>query len=95
MSGTGRGGESFTQMAHMTHSSREIPGMQDPSTLRSRGKRMLELATRAYCERHYDFARLLTQLATEVFARAKDAEDSYAACAIRVDASGRPLRRRR
>ena len=26
---------------------------------------MLELATWAYCEQHYDFARLLTQLATE------------------------------
>jgi hypothetical protein len=82
-------------MAQMTHLSREIPGMQDPETLRTRGKRMLELATRAYCERHYDFARLLTQLATEVFARAKDAEDSYAAYAIRVGASGRPVRRRR
>jgi hypothetical protein len=79
----------------MTHSSREMPGMQDPKTLRTRGKRMLELATRAYCERHYEFARLLTRLATEVFARAKDAEESHAACAIRVDPSRRLVRHRR
>ena len=82
-------------MAQMTHSPRKMPGMQDPKTLRNRGKRMLELATRAYCERHYDFARLLTQLATEVFARAKDVENSCAAYAIRVDASRRPGRHRR
>jgi HEPN domain-containing protein len=81
-------------MAQMTHSSGELPGIQDAKRLRTRGKRMLELATRAYCERHYEFARLLTQLATEVFARAKDAEDSYGPSAIRVDASGRPLRHR-
>jgi hypothetical protein len=67
--------------------------MQDANTLRRRGKRMLELATRAYCERHYEFARLLTQLAKEVFARAKDAEDSCAA--VRLDVSRRPLRHRR
>jgi hypothetical protein len=87
-------------MAQMTHSSRETSGTHDPKTLRTRGKRMLELATRAYCERHYDFARLLTRLvltrlAGEVFARAKDAEDSYAACAIRVDPSRRLVRHRR
>lgn len=33
---------------------------RDAEQLRNRGKRMLELATRAYCEQHYDFARLLT-----------------------------------
>ena len=82
-------------MAQMTHSSGETSGKHDPKTLRIRGKRMLELATRAYCERHYDFARLLTRLAGEVFARAKDAEDSYAACAIRVDPSRRLVRHRR
>jgi hypothetical protein len=37
---------------------------------------MLELATRAYCEQHFDFARLLTQRATEVFAHARDVEGS-------------------
>jgi hypothetical protein len=93
MSGTERRLTVFTQMAQMTHSSPEMPGMQDADRLRARGQRMLELATRAYCERHYDFARLLTQLATEVFARAKDAEDSNAA--IKVDASRRPLHHRR
>jgi hypothetical protein len=81
--------EFVAQMAQMTHSTRELPGMQDAKTLRARGDHMLELASRAYCERHYDFARLLTQLATEVFARAKDVEASYAPCAIR------PPRRRR
>jgi len=82
-------------MAQMTHSTRKLPGMQDANTLRMRGERLLELATRASCERHYDFARLLTQLATEVFARAKDVEDTYAACAIPLDASRRPMRHRR
>jgi hypothetical protein len=72
-------------MAQMKHSSREGPDMPDAKTLRTRGKRMLELASRAYCERHFGFARLLTQLA----------EESYAASSIRVDASGRRLRHRR
>jgi hypothetical protein len=44
---------------------------------------MLELATRAYCEQHYDFARLLTQPATEVFAHARDVEESHALSVIR------------
>jgi hypothetical protein len=79
----------------MKHSSHERAGMPDAKTLRTRGERMLELASRANCERHFGFARLLTQLATEVFARAKDVEESYAACSIRVDASGRRLRHRR
>jgi hypothetical protein len=79
----------------MMRSSDEIPGMLEAATLRTRGKRMLELATRAYCEHHYDFARLLTRLAAEVFARAKDVEESYAPRAIPVGASGRPVRHRR
>jgi hypothetical protein len=45
---------------------------------------MLELATRAYCEQHYDFARLLTQLATEVFAHGRDVEESDPLCAAPV-----------
>jgi hypothetical protein len=77
----------------MTYSG-ESPMTDDASKLRTRGKRMLELATRAYCEQHYDFARLLTQLATEVFAHAKDVEKSYAPCAVRVDSSRRPGRHR-
>jgi len=42
----------------------------DAQRLRARGRRMLELANRAYCEEHYDFARLLTLLATEAFEHA-------------------------
>ena len=68
--------------------------MQDAKTLRTRGERMRELASRAYCERHYGFARLLMQLAMEVFARARDVEEPYAA-SIRVETSGRRLRHRR
>ena len=84
-------------MAQMTHSSREKPGMQEAKTLRSRGRHLLELATRASCERHYDFARLLTRLAMEVFARAKDVEESdvdesYAP--IHVNVSRRSARHR-
>jgi len=56
----------------------------DAGQLRVRGKRMLELAARAYCEQHYDFARLLTQLATEVFAHARDVEGSRALCPAAV-----------
>lgn len=52
----------------------------DATQLRTRAKRMLELATRAYCEQHYEFARLLTQLATEVFAHARDVEASCGLC---------------
>src|SRR5215472_6945966 len=62
-------------VTQMTHSSR-MPGTNDASKLRARGKRMLELATRAYCEQHSDFARLFTRLAMEVFAHAKDVEKS-------------------
>lgn len=69
--------ELLTQMNQMTNRPSEM-ARSDASRLRTRGKRMLELATRAYCEQNYDFARLLTQLATEVFAHAKDVEESYA-----------------
>jgi hypothetical protein len=44
----------------------------DAQRLRARGRRMLELANRAYCEEHYDFARLLTLLATEAFEHASE-----------------------
>ena len=74
----------------MTYSG-QMAVVDDASKLRTRGQRMLELATRAYCEQHYDFARLLTQLATEVFAHAKNVEESYARCA-HVEASRRPAR---
>jgi hypothetical protein len=33
---------------------------------------MLELASRAYCEKHYDFSRLLIQLAAEVIEHASE-----------------------
>lgn len=46
----------------------------DVERLRGRGRRMLELANRAYCEQHYDFARLLTVLATEAFEHASEME---------------------
>ena len=85
--------ELLTQMDQMTYS-RQMPAADDASKLRTRGKRMLELATRANCEQHYGFARLLTQLATEVFAHANDVEKSYARCAARVDPSRRPRRHR-
>lgn len=62
-------------MDQVTYQSRKMTAESDAAQLRSRGERMLELATRAYCEQHYDFARLLTQLATEVFAHAREMED--------------------
>jgi len=52
-------------MNRVTYQSPETAAARDAEQLRSRGERMLELATWAYCEQHYDFARLLTQLATE------------------------------
>jgi len=54
---------------------------------------MLELATRAYCEQHYDFARLLTQLATEVFAHARDVEESDSLRAAPIARRLRPRQR--
>jgi NTP pyrophosphatase (non-canonical NTP hydrolase) len=46
----------------------------DAQKLRTRARQMLELANRAYCEKHYDFARLLTLLATEAFEHASEME---------------------
>ena len=46
----------------------------DSERLRTRARQMLELANRAYCEKHYDFARLLTLLATEAFEHASEME---------------------
>jgi hypothetical protein len=60
----------------------EMLVLSDADKLRTRAKRMIELANRAYCEKNYDFARLLTQLATEVLddlkqiERAKDSNQS-------------------
>jgi hypothetical protein len=70
-------------MDQVTYQSRERTAARDAEELRSRGQRMLELATRASCEQNYDFARLLTQLATEVFAHARDLEEAHALCAAR------------
>lgn len=70
-------------MDQVTYQSREMAAARDAEELRARGQRMLELATRASCEQNYDFARLLTQLATEVFAYARDLETSHALCATR------------
>jgi hypothetical protein len=71
-------------MDQVAYRLREMTPRDDASQLRTRGKRMLELAARAYCEQHYDFARLLTQLATEVFAHARDVEESHALSAART-----------
>jgi len=43
---------------------------------------MLELATRADCEKNYDFARLLTQLAIEVFVHARELEENRDRAAV-------------
>jgi hypothetical protein len=75
--------EFFTDMDQMTYRSSKTAQAAEQLRIQQlgiRGKRLLELATRAYCEQHYDFARLLTQLATEVFARAKETEESYTLC---------------
>ncbi|MFY9770747.1 MAG: hypothetical protein WAK67_13920 [Xanthobacteraceae bacterium] len=56
--------------------------ISDADRLRTRGKRMLELATRADCEKNYDFARLLTQLAIEVFAHARELEENRERAAV-------------
>ena len=50
--------------------------MGDAERLRERSKRMLELASRAYYERHYYFARFLLQLATEEFEHAGEMDQS-------------------
>jgi hypothetical protein len=46
----------------------------DAERLRTRANRMFELANRAHCEKNADFARLLTQLATEALQHAKEIE---------------------
>jgi hypothetical protein len=68
-------------MEQVTYQTREMAAARDAEELRVRGQRMLELATRASCEQNYDFARLLTQLATEVFAHARDLEQTYVSVA--------------
>jgi hypothetical protein len=80
-------------MDQMTYQARQTEAASDVRELRTRGERMLELATRAYCEQHYDFARLLTQLATEVFAHARDVEESGPLCAAPAARRLRPRRR--
>jgi len=82
-------------MAQMTGRSREIAVSGDVARLRMRGKRMLELANRAHCERHHDFARLFMRLANEVFAQARELEGPLALCATtRVGDLRRALRDR-
>jgi hypothetical protein len=54
-----------------------MPGTSDVERLRVRGKRMLELATRARCEQNHDFARVLTRLAFEVFEHAREIEQAH------------------
>jgi hypothetical protein len=53
-----------------------MAALSDPGRLRIRAKQMLELASRAYREKHYDFSRLLLQLATEVLEHASELEQS-------------------
>jgi len=79
-------------MAQMTYQSSE--SADAAQQLRIRGTRMLELAARAYCEQHHDFARLLTWLAAEVFAHAKEAEQSYALCRSPIRSTAPASRRR-
>jgi len=56
-----------------------MPGMSDAERLRERSKRMLELASRAYCEKNYGFARMLLELATEVLEHASEMDPSHEA----------------
>jgi hypothetical protein len=81
-------------MEQVTYQTREMAAARDAEELRARGQRMLELATRASCEQNYDFARLLTQLATEVFAHARDLEQTYVSVAT-PSLSGMASARRR
>jgi hypothetical protein len=64
-------------MRQKTYRVGEMPGMSHVKRLRARGKRMLELATRAHCEQNHDFARVLTQLAFEVFEHAREIEQPH------------------
>ena len=82
-------------MDQVAYQSRKMTAERDAEQLRNRGERMLELATRAYCEQHYDFARLLTQLATEVFAHAREVEEPHSLCTTPVDRGLAPQRRHR
>jgi len=61
-----------------------MPAISDSDRLRIRGKRMLELATRVHCEKNNDFARLLTQLAFEVFAHTRELEDGCDQTTVQV-----------
>jgi hypothetical protein len=60
----------------LNQTARELDQMSDGERLRQRCKRLLELASRAYCEKHYDFARLLIQLAAEVLEHASEMDES-------------------
>jgi hypothetical protein len=64
----------FTQLCKKTYELRMQES--DADRLRLRAERMRELANRAYCEENYDFARLLTQLATEVLDHAREMEEA-------------------
>jgi hypothetical protein len=87
--------EFLTQMTEITYRSREIAVSSDVARLRIRATRMLELATRAHCEQNYNFSRLFTQLADEVFTQARELEGPFAACATaRVGELRRAVRNR-
>ena len=58
--------------------------MSDGERLRQRCKRMLELASWAYREKHYDFARLLIQLAAEVLEHASEMDQHEAQLRQRI-----------
>jgi hypothetical protein len=64
------------QLRQKTYRVAEMPGTSDVERLRARGKRMLELATRAHCEQNHDFARVLRQLAFEVLEHAREMEQT-------------------
>jgi hypothetical protein len=65
-----------------------MPGTSDVERLRVRGKRMLELATRARCEQNHDFARVLTRLAFEVFEHAREIEQAHESGIARAAPNG-------
>ncbi len=46
--------------------------VSDIQQMRSRADRLLDLATRSQCEGRADFARVLTDLATEILKQARD-----------------------
>jgi hypothetical protein len=51
-----------------------MPDLSDVDRVRLRAKWMQEMANRARCEQNYDFARLLSQLATEAVNHASEME---------------------